>query len=127
MVYKIFDMKHRFVVIEQILSNIHDAETRFDIKLILSEAILNANEHGHQFNDQKAITISVNCTDDYWEFILKDEDPLIKNYTIKDTMHDEDILKESGRGMFLISRLADYVEIIDNQLIIRKDVAYIAK
>lgn len=127
MIYKLYDMERRFDLIDEITDGIEDDDLKFDIKLILSEAILNANEHAHQFNDFKAITISVENNDGFMEFTLQDEDPLIKNYRIKETISDSDILKESGRGLFLISQLADHVELRDNKLVIRKEVAYIAK
>ena len=94
----------------------------FEIKLIMMEAITNAFFHGRNYDKDKSVRI-------YYE--LKDKLLLIevthwgddfKNISIPKEINEEDLLKESGRGLYLIGCYTDEVEFKGSTIIMKKHV-----
>lgn len=90
-----------------------DEGRAFDIKLCVEEAVRNAILHGN--NSKKDLSVKVS----YWFFggnITIEVEDKGKGYTpelVPDPTKGENIMKGSGRGVYLIKRLMDEIEFND--------------
>ncbi|MCY7363185.1 MAG: ATP-binding protein [Ignavibacteria bacterium] len=90
-------------------------EKFINLQIACSEAIINAIVHGNKENDSKKIYIII----EYDEFLLsvriKDEGTGFNVDAIPDPTSNENILKESGRGIFIIRSLVDDFKCISSE------------
>ena len=83
-----------------------------DLKTVVSEACLNAMEHGNKEDPSSRVTVKMNFKDNSITVFVKDEGTGVQNFP-----GDPDIRKKiekleapRGLGIFLIKELADQVE-----------------
>jgi anti-sigma regulatory factor (Ser/Thr protein kinase) len=93
------------------------------VELALQEAVANAIRHGCKGDASKSLECSVSC-DEAGEIVITVRDPG-KGFdlaTVPNPLDPENLLKPSGRGIFLISGLMDDVQFADGgrQLRMRK-------
>ncbi|KZL92264.1 ATP-binding protein [Clostridium magnum] len=100
--------------------NIHDYY--FDIKLILTEALTNAFYHGNKQDKTKPIILRYYHDDSDIVFEIEHSETNLETIDIFDEISDEDLLKEHGRGLFLIKCFVDKIEVDKNSLVIRKKI-----
>lgn len=90
-------------------------EKFINLQIACSEAIINAIVHGNKENDSKKVYIII----EYDEFLLsvriKDEGTGFNVDAIPDPTSNENILKESGRGIFIIRSLVDDFKCISSE------------
>jgi serine/threonine-protein kinase RsbW len=84
-----------------------DDRTRFELKLIIHEALINAAEHGNGSDPSKYVTVICRVSPHQVEFVVEDEGRGFKPDRVPDCTAPENLLRESGRGTFLIHHLAD--------------------
>lgn len=109
------DIKDITDVVSEILHNIStqtSENTRFDVRLILNELLINCHEHGNQRSKDKAIDLFFNCSPKEIKIIVKDEG---KGIVIKESCK-EDLMKSDGRGLKLVKALTDKMEIKNNKV-----------
>ena len=84
------------------------------IELALQEAVANAIRHGCRGDASKQLQCSVNI-DDGGEVMItvRDPGPGFDPLSVADPLAPENVLKPSGRGIFLINGLMDDVEFAD--------------
>ncbi|MEO8519972.1 MAG: ATP-binding protein [Acidobacteriota bacterium] len=84
------------------------------VELALQEAVANAIRHGCGGDATQQLQCSVSC-DDAGEVVITVRDPGagFDHTTVPDPLHPENILKPSGRGIFLINGLMDDVQYAD--------------
>ena len=84
------------------------------IELALQEAVANAIRHGCRGDVTKKLQCSVNI-DSAGEVMItvRDPGPGFDPQTVADPLAPENMLKPSGRGIFLINGLMDDVEFAD--------------
>lgn len=109
-------------VIEDIIKKLNAYDYYFDIKLILTEALLNAFEHGNKSDKTKPINLSYNFDGKYLTFKITSSEKNLPKINIPESVSNEDLLKDHGRGLFLINSLSDKVEFKDNSLLIKKNI-----
>ena len=80
---------------------------RFHLKLVVHEALANAAEHGNVSDPSKHVTAICRCEADQVTLIVDDEGDGFDPDSVPDPTVDENLLKESGRGVFLIRAYAD--------------------
>ncbi len=80
------------------------------ITLAISEAISNAIKHGNKADPNKKITITVIISKDKITIKIKDEGGGFKLNTIPNPTEKENLLKESGRGIFIIKNVVDNLQ-----------------
>jgi serine/threonine-protein kinase RsbW len=103
-------------VVDELISRIREEhsiseEMCSDIWLTLNEAVSNAIRHGNKFDPSKKVRISVESKyDRYICFSVRDEGDGFDPAAVPDPTSPERIGEPGGRGVFLISRLADKVE-----------------
>ena len=83
-----------------------------DLKTAVSEACLNAMEHGNKCHPDKRVIITMNYQDDVFSVTVADEgegiDKLPEEPNIEEKI--ENLETPRGLGMFLIKNLVDQVE-----------------
>lgn len=87
-----------------------DIDDYGNILISLTEAVTNAIVHGNKNNPQKMVSVSFNQPREEWfEFIVADEGKGFDFKNIPDPTDEKNILKPSGRGLFIIKSLSDEV------------------
>lgn len=84
-------------------------ETIFDVKLALQEAVVNALEHGNKYDERKRICVSCAVNHEVITVVVRDEGEGFDPAQVPDPTRPENVLKEHGRGIFLIRNLSDKV------------------
>lgn len=93
----------------------------FEIKLILIEAVNNAFIHGNKKDKKKPIYFEWKLVHNILEVAITDCGERLEglsNYNCE----SQDILAESGRGLFIIKSYSDLVEFKGNSIIIKKHI-----
>ena len=83
-----------------------------NVLIAVTEAVNNAIQHGNKENDTLQIDVSVLDSTKSICFSVKDEGPGFDFSNLPDPTAPENLLKENGRGIFLMKNLADKVEFI---------------
>lgn len=109
-------------IIEDVIKNLNAYDYYFDIKLILTEALLNAFEHGNKSDKTKPINLFYNFDGKCLNFKITSSEKNLPTINIPESVSNEDLLKDHGRGLFLINSLSDKVEFKDNALLIQKNI-----
>ena len=81
-----------------------------NVLIAVTEAVNNAIQHGNKENEALTINVSVSDNDEKVCFSVKDEGPGFDFNNLPDPTAPENLLKENGRGIFLMRNLADEVE-----------------
>jgi serine/threonine-protein kinase RsbW len=84
-------------------------ETVFDMKLAVQEAVANAIEHGNDCDPDKTVRVECEVTDDALVVRVRDEGPGFDPASVPDPTLPQNILRENGRGIFLMQNLCDEV------------------
>ncbi len=85
------------------------AEVASDVKLAIFEAIVNAAEHGNEYDQSKKVHVTCEATDEVLRVTIRDEGSGFKPDCVPDPTLPENLLKEGGRGVFLMCKLCDEV------------------
>ncbi len=80
-----------------------------DIYVAVTEAVHNAMQHGNKYSQNKNITLKYTYTNDFLEFEISDEGDGFSPNNLDDPTAPENIERESGRGVYLIKKLAHHV------------------
>ena len=112
------------IIIESTQSNVRIVENAIDMitneigikqenygKILVStlEAVNNAIIHGNNLNPKKFVEISIKFNKNQIFVRVKDEGPGFKPEEVSDPTIPENIEAVNGRGVFLMSRLADKI------------------
>lgn len=83
------------------------------LMLAVSEAATNGIVHGNQLDESKSVEISAFRDGDLLVFETRDEGEGFDPETLPDPLAKENLMKTSGRGVFLMEEYADEVEYSD--------------
>lgn len=86
-------------------------ENFYNIMIAVTEAVNNAVTHGNQLDPSKEVTFQVIGEPDYITITVKDSGKGFDPNTVEDCLEPDNLLKESGRGVFIIKELMDDVKI----------------
>lgn len=101
-------------LIDKVCSNIGVNEESYgNVLIAVTEAVNNAIQHGNKQNGALKIDVSVLDSTKNICFSVKDEGPGFDFNNLPDPTSPDNILKENGRGIFLMKNLADKVEFAD--------------
>ena len=81
-----------------------------NVLIAVTEAVNNAIQHGNKENESLQISVSVKDNTKEVCFSVKDEGLGFDFNNLPDPTAPDNLLKESGRGIFLMQNLADKVE-----------------
>jgi serine/threonine-protein kinase RsbW len=90
-----------------------DSDILFKIKLSLEEALVNAVKHGNKQNKDKRVLLKIRAYPEFLEAEIKDEGQGFDYTKIPLPTEEKNLERASGRGIFLIRRLMDKVEFLD--------------
>jgi serine/threonine-protein kinase RsbW len=80
-----------------------------DVMLLITEATNNAIMHGNKFDKTKHATLLCTIENGYLNIEVTDEGGGFNPDTLPNPLDPENMLKPSGRGVFLIKRFAEQV------------------
>jgi serine/threonine-protein kinase RsbW len=86
-----------------------DEDERFHVTMAVREAAVNAVLHGNEYDPTKQITVSCENTGDALVFTIADQGKGLDPETIPDPLAPENLLRGTGRGIFLIRSFMDEV------------------
>jgi serine/threonine-protein kinase RsbW len=86
-----------------------DEDTAPNIAMAVREAAVNAVLHGNAYDPAKRVTASFEATSDALTIRIADQGPGLDPDTVPDPLAPENILRGSGRGIFLIRAFMDEV------------------
>jgi len=90
-------------------AQLDDEDLIYRITLLISEAATNAMEHGNRFDVTKQVTIDLAVGADAVTATICDQGGGFVPEAVDDPLREENLLREGGRGLFLMQRLADEV------------------
>src|SRR6267142_2210543 len=83
------------------------------ITMSVREAAVNAVLHGNAYDPEKKITVAYETSPDTLAITITDEGKGLNAESLPDPLAEENLLKTSGRGIFLIRSFMDEVHIRD--------------
>ena len=84
-----------------------------NVLIAVTESVNNAIEHGNRKEESMEVSVAVGDKQDAFCFTVRDQGPGFDFNNLPDPTAPENILKENGRGIFLMKNLADQVEFED--------------
>jgi serine/threonine-protein kinase RsbW len=81
-----------------------------NVLIAVTEAVNNAIEHGNKKSKDLFVTVLVGDNTDEFCFAVKDQGSGFDYENLPDPTAPENVLKENGRGVFLMRSLADEVD-----------------
>lgn len=84
------------------------------LMLTVSEAATNGIVHGNQLDASKKVVLTASYDGKKLTFTSKDEGPGFEPDEVPNPLAEENLLKPSGRGVFLMKEYADEVEYLEN-------------
>ncbi len=88
-----------------------DEEELMKIGMAIREAMVNAVVHGNQYNQNKRVRFSLLRTPQRFTVIIADEGSGFDFAHIPDPLAPENLLRTSGRGIFLMRSFMDEVDL----------------
>ena len=85
-----------------------------NVLIAVTEAVNNAIEHGNKFSKEAEVNVLVGNNLSEFCFNVKDQGLGFDFFNLSDPTAPENILKENGRGIFLMKNLADEVVFEDS-------------
>lgn len=85
-------------------------EAIFEVHVSFEEALRNAMMHGNRQDPGKKVLVETEIKDGILYIAVEDEGEGFEPAHIPDPTLEENLLKESGRGVYLINRLMDEVK-----------------
>jgi serine/threonine-protein kinase RsbW len=107
-------------IIAKVIADLNILDKCFDIRLMLTEALTNAFNHGNKCNIDKPIYLRYVYDGVYVNFEIEDSGTGFEIFSIPEELSNECLLSDSGRGLFIIKSIADKIELRKNTLIIGK-------
>ena len=81
-----------------------------DFAIAVTELVNNAIHHGNNNNKDKKVYVNIRILKNYLEASIKDEGNGFNPDHIGDPLDPQNLMKESGRGIFLIKELTDNMD-----------------
>jgi len=85
-------------------------EAAFGIDIAVREAVTNAIVHANKEDETKSIEVTVNCVGHALEIEIKDQGEGFDPASVADPTEPANLLKTSGRGIFLMRNFMDEVQ-----------------
>lgn len=84
------------------------------IRIVLSEALMNAIVHGNKSASSGIVYIDAFRDDDYYTFSIEDDGPGFDFEGLDNPTAEENLNKPNGRGIFIMKHLADGIHFSKN-------------
>ncbi len=86
-----------------------DEDTSSHIAMVAREAAINAVKHGNQWSAEKQVEVGFELTATALTIRVADEGAGLNMENVKDCCEPENLLRTSGRGIFLMNAIMDEV------------------
>ena len=87
-------------------------DAAFGIEMAVREAVTNAMVHGNHEDEAKSVEVVFNCHDNELEVEVRDEGIGFDPADVPDPTDPANLLKTSGRGIFLMRTFMDDVQYV---------------
>lgn len=84
-----------------------DEDSRHQVSMAVRECLVNAVVHGNRYNRNKAVHVSVASVDGRFMITVRDQGEGFERSDVPDPLHEENVLRHSGRGLFLMEAFMD--------------------
>lgn len=84
-----------------------EEEDLHKLGMAVREAMVNAVVHGNKYNSRKRVHLEVSNDDDRLQIAITDEGAGFDPKSIPDPLAEENLLRQSGRGILLIQAFVD--------------------
>lgn len=114
----------KFEQVEEFVRKVLDkyqVSSKLHVKIMIcvKEAVTNSIVHGNKFDAQKNVRIKIlRCHNDLF-ITIRDEGEGFDFHNLPDPTLKENLLNETGRGLFLMKNLSDDIEFKDNGKIVQ--------
>jgi serine/threonine-protein kinase RsbW len=88
-----------------------DEDTQYQIGMAIRESVVNAVVHGNCYNRHKKVRLAIAKQPDRLTVTVADEGKGLDVSRIPDPLAEQNLLSQSGRGIFLIRSFMDEFEI----------------
>lgn len=110
-------------LLENIINCSNIKEQYFELKLIVVEAVNNAFVHGNKGDKNKPIFIDWKLKNNLFKVNVTDCGSGVEDVSVCRNISEDNILEESGRGLFLIRCFTDEVLFVGNSITMKKYVS----
>ncbi len=86
-----------------------DEDEASNLAMVTREAAINACKHGNKFADDKRVNATVDRTADTLKICISDQGDGLDPDTLPDPLDPANLLRSSGRGVFLMRAIMDEV------------------
>jgi serine/threonine-protein kinase RsbW len=101
-------------LVDRVCGNLGVEEDSYgNILIAVTEAVNNAIQHGNEFDTKLFVDVAVGDQPTEFCFNVKDQGKGFDFSNLPDPTAPENIMKENGRGIFLMKSLSDNVEFED--------------
>ena len=83
---------------------------QFNLRTALAEALANAIVYGNQHDASKHVTVEITCRPDGVRIVVADAGAGFDPSHVPDPTAPENIVREDGRGLFVLRQLVDRIE-----------------
>jgi serine/threonine-protein kinase RsbW len=90
-----------------VIRHLLDENRYYNAVIALTEAVNNAIVHGNKKDMSKSVHIAVCVDDTHIVLTVRDEGQGFDIDTLPDPLHPDNLLRDGGRGVFLIRQLVD--------------------
>ena len=88
-----------------------DEDEQHRIGMAVRECMVNAVVHGNRYNRNKQVHVNVTRTNDRFIVRIADQGEGFEVEEVPDPLHDHNLLRHSGRGLFLMGAFMDDVKV----------------
>ena len=88
-----------------------DEDTRDGISMAVRECLVNAVVHGNRYNRNKVVHVGVKIEDSRFTIQIRDQGEGFERTEVPDPLHEDNILRHSGRGLFLMEAYMDELKV----------------
>jgi len=88
-----------------------DEDQQHEIGISLRECMVNAVVHGNRYNTRKKVHFFVSHTPERLEIVIGDEGEGFDKATLPDPLAEENLLRQSGRGVLMMQAFMDEFQV----------------
>ncbi len=88
-----------------------DEDEMHALGMAVRESMVNAVAHGNRYNARKKVHLTVSKAIDHLTVIIKDEGEGFELSELPDPLAEENLLRQSGRGLLLIQAFVDEFQV----------------
>jgi anti-sigma regulatory factor (Ser/Thr protein kinase) len=113
---KIFKSEKKSIsIVEPLVFDLKDQlgieiETFYNVMIAVTEAVNNAIIHGNKCDPEKDVYLKIEASKEKFVIVVRDHGRGFNPDKVADPRKPENLLKEGGRGVFLIKELANDVK-----------------